>query len=154
MSRDRPPTTIAWEFQIRPVALNTTPNGAAVVASLDFADDANNRYSVQFTMFRVSSSAHLRLEEQSGFTDGGSSYVTHALPDPLAAGWSRVRLVVTRSGPTAASAHVTYDGKTEIDTPLQMTVNASMLHATIGSTYETAPSTQWEVLYDNVILNF
>jgi hypothetical protein len=149
-----PPTTIAWEFQVRPVALDTTPNGAAVVASLDFVDAENNRYSVQFTMFRVSSSAYLRLEEQSGFTDGGTQYAMHALPDPLDVGWSRVQLVVTRSGPTAASAHVAFGAKTELDTPLQMTVNASALHVTIGSTYEMEPSSGWDILYDNVILNF
>jgi hypothetical protein len=149
-----PPTTIAWEFQIQPIALDTTPNGAAVMASLDFADGANNRYSVQFTMFRVSSNAHLRLEEQSGFTDGGTSYAMHALPDPLANGWTRVQLVLTRLGPTTASVHVAYGAKTELDIPLQMNVNASMLHVTIGSSYETEPSSGWDTLYDNVIVNF
>ncbi len=149
-----PPTTIAWEFQIRPIALDTTPNGAAVMASLDFADGANNRYSVQFTMFRVSSNAQLRLEEQSGFTDGGTSYAMHALPDPLANGWTRVQLVLTRSGPTTASVHVAYGAKTELDTSLQMNVNASVLHVTIGSSYETEPSSGWDAFYDNVIVNF
>jgi hypothetical protein len=149
-----PPTTIAWEFQIRPLALDTTPNAAAVMASLDFADGANNRYSVQFTMFRVSSNAYLRLEEQSGFTDGGTSYAMHALPDPLANGWTRVQLVLTRSGLTAASVHVAYGAKTELDTALQMNVNASVLHVTMGSSYETEPSTGWDAFYDNVIVNF
>jgi hypothetical protein len=97
---------------------------------------------------------HVRLEEESGFTDGGFAYVPHVLPDTLPlGGWTQVQVSVTRTGPTTASAHVAFGNTTEIDTPLQMTVDGNELQISIGSFFETEPSGGWELRYDNVTLD-
>jgi hypothetical protein len=151
-----PPTTISWSFQLQPVAVDTTAAAALVLASLDFVDTPGNRYSVQFTLEQDGGPVRLRLEEQSGLLDGGSSYVPHTLPDSLPLGaWTDVRLVMTRSGPTTASVQVSFGSTTELaTTPLSMNVDATTLQMVIGSRYEFEPSQGWTTRYDNVVLNF
>jgi hypothetical protein len=155
LSLPAPPSAIALEFQLEPVAADPTVGNAAVVVALDFTDAATNRYTVQITLVRQQMAIGARLEEQSGFVDGMTSYSPHALADPLPPGqWTHIRLVITRSSATAASALVTFNGKTELDTPLELTVNPSDLQLTIGSTFETEPSDGWQNRFDNVRLDF
>jgi hypothetical protein len=150
-----PPTTFVWDFWIQPVAVDTGTTAAIVFASIDFTDGASNRYSVQFTLFQNGGPLGVRMEEQSGFADGGSSYTAHPLPDPLPIGkWTDLRLTLTRTAATSASARVTFDSAVEMDAPIGMTVNGSTLQMTIGSSYETEPSQGWTIRYDNVTLNF
>jgi hypothetical protein len=151
-----PPTTLSWSFQLQPVAVDTTTGTALVLASLDFVDTPGNRYSVQFTLEQDGGPVRLRLEEQSGLLDGGSSYVPHSLPDSLPLGkWTDVRLVMTRSGPTAASVEVSFGSTTELaTTSLSMNVDATTVQMAVGSRFETEPSQGWTTRYDNVVLNF
>ncbi len=155
LSLPAPPSVIVLEFQLEPVASDPTTGDAAVVVALDFTDAATNRYTVQITLVRQQTAIGARLEEQSGFVDGGTSYSPHALADPLPPDqWTHIRLVITRSSATAASALVTFNGNTELDTPLAPTVNPSDLQLTIGSTFETEPSDGWQNRFDNVRLDF
>jgi hypothetical protein len=64
-----------------------------------------------------------------------------------------VALTVHRTAATAATAHVAFGGSTEIDLSLAMSVNATTLQLTIGSSYETEPSAGWKNRYDNVVLD-
>jgi hypothetical protein len=149
-----PPDPIALEVQLEPVAADSSAGAATVVAALDFTDAANNRYTVQLTVAQQGVALGMRLEEQSGFVDGGSSYLGHPLADPLASGeWTDIRLVISRTSAMAASAHVTFNGAPELDTPLTMTVDAKTLQLTIGSSFETEPSEGWKNRYDNVRLD-
>jgi hypothetical protein len=149
-----PPDPIALEVQLEPVAADPSAGAATVVAALDFTDTANNRYTVQLTVAQQGVALGMRLEEQSGFVDGGSAYLGHPLADPLASGaWTDIRLVISRTSAMAASAHVTFNGAPELDTPLTMTVDAKTLQLTIGSSFETEPSGGWKNRYDNVRLD-
>jgi hypothetical protein len=150
-----PPTTFTWGFSLQPVMPDPSTGAAAVVLSLDFTDSPGNRYSVQFTMEQDGGSIRLRLEEQSGFVDGGVSYVPHVLPDPLPVGqWTSVQVVLTRSAATTASVHVSFGSATELDASLAMTVDATTLQMSVGSSYETTPSQGWTTRYDNVTLDY
>jgi hypothetical protein len=150
-----PPTTIELDFQLQPVQADSDAGAATVVASLDFTDVANNRYTVQFTLVQQGIAAlSMRMEEQAGFIDGGSSYTSHPLPDPLDVGtWTSVGLKVNRTAANAATAHVTFGTAAEIDVALAMSVNATSIQLTIGSSYESEPSGGWKDRYDNVVLN-
>jgi hypothetical protein len=146
---------IVLEFQLEPVSADPTVGNAAVVAALDFTDAANNRYTVQFTLVQEQIGIALRLEEQSGFVDGGTSYSPHPLADPLPPqGWTNIRLVVTRSSATTASALVTFNGHVELNASLEMTVDPTDLQLTIGSIFETEPSGGWQNRFDNVSVDF
>jgi len=150
-----PPTTIGLDFQFQPVQADPDAGAATVVASLDFTDAANNRYTVQFTLVQQGIAVSMRLEEQAGFIDGGSSYVSHALPDPLGIGtWTPIALKVNRTGANAATATVTFGSAAEInDIALAMSVNATLIQLTIGSSFESEPSAGWKNRYDNVVLD-
>jgi hypothetical protein len=150
-----PPATIIFQFQLQPAVVDPTAGAVTVVASIDFVDVSNNRYSTQFALAQQGGVIRLRLEEQSGFADGGSAYVSHPLPDPLSIGvWTNVRLVITRTAATTASARVSFGNASEIDTKLAMTVNGTMLQVAIGSSFESEPSLGWKIRYDDVTLDF
>jgi hypothetical protein len=150
-----PPTRIEFDFQIQPTSSDPDAGAAVVVASLDFTDAPNgNRYTVQFTLVQQSVALSMRLEEQSGFVDGGTAYASHPLPDPLNLNsWTPVALAIDRTAANAATAHVAFGATAEIDLPLAMSVNATALQLTIGSSYETEPSAGWKNRYDNVVLD-
>jgi hypothetical protein len=149
--------TITLDFQFQPAAADTTATGVLVFASLDFTDAPMNRYTVQFTLAQIGSPNMLgvRFEEQAGYVDGGSYYNSHTISDPVTiGGWTHIVLTVNRTGPTAAKATVSFGGTTEIDNiPLAMSINATALQLTVGSPYESVPSTGWKSRYDNVILD-
>jgi hypothetical protein len=148
------PDTISFEVQLEPVSADLDACAATVVAALDFTDAANDRYTVQFTLVQQGLALGLRLEEQSGFADGASSYLSHPLADPLPLGtWTDVRMVVGRTAAMAATVHVSFNGAAELDTPLSITVDATTLQLTIGSSFETEPSGGWANRYDNVRLD-
>ncbi len=153
-----PPTTFTLGFQFQPVSADTTTNDAVVVASLDFTDTPGNRYTVQFTLFQpgLSGPLSMRLEEQAGFTDGGSFYASHALPSNLTLNkWTPVNLTITRKT-NMVTAHVAFGSTTEtIPDPvtLTMNVNPTQLQLTIGSSFESEPSAGWKNRYDNVMLD-
>ncbi len=150
-----PPSKIGLQFQVQPVVADATNGAATVVAALDFLDVSNNRYSVQFALAQQGGVLRFRLEEQSGFVDGGNAYVAHQLPDSLSAGvWTNVRLVITRTAATTASARVSFGNVSEIDTALAMTVNGTTLQLAIGSSFETEPSQGWKIRYDDVKLDY
>jgi hypothetical protein len=150
-----PPSKIVLQFEVQPVAADTSSGAATVVAALDFVDVSNNRYSAQFALVQQGGVLRLRLEEQSGFVDGGNAYVAHQLPDSLSAGmWTNVRLVITRTAATTASAHVSFGSVSEIDTALAMTVNGTTLQLAIGSSFETEPSQGWKIRYDDIKLDY
>jgi len=145
------PATTALELQVRPTIADPTPNAALVIAAVDFIDAANNRYSVQFTLVNKTGVLNVLLEEQSGFANGGTSYVPHAIPDPAPLGqWTDLRLTIVASSATAAEAHVFFGAAHEIDVPLNVTVRATKVQLDVGSTYESQPSMGWGVFYDNV----
>ena len=151
------PTLFTLDFEIEPVGVDPGSAAALVAASLDFADAANNRYSVQFTLFQQGASGMvgIRLEEQAEFADGGTFYQSHMFPESLPiGGWTEVILKLNRSGPTSATATVDF-GATQVlnAAPLTMNVNATSLTLTIGSAYESLPSAGWTTRYDNVLLN-
>jgi hypothetical protein len=150
-----PPGTTVLAFQWQAAAVDPSAGAVTVVAGLDFIDAANNRYTVQFALVEQGGLLSVRLEEQSGFIDGGVSYLSHPLPDAIVLGqWTDVGLVVNRSSAGTASAHVTFNGGTELDTPLAITVSATTLQIDIGSAFESEPSNGWTNLYDNVRLDF
>ena len=97
----------------------------------------------------------MTLGEQSGFVDGGMSYVEHALRDPLVLGrWTKIRIDVTRTAPQTASVRLTFDDRVELDAvPLQVTVNATTLQATLGTTFVSLPSKGWTIRYDDVTVD-
>ena len=155
-----PPTTITMRFQVQPSLGDPADQAVVAFASLDFFDAANNRYSPEFTLFRAKGAIRLQFGEQSALVGGGGTkYLAHDVPDPLPTGkWTSVRLVVTRGAVMTASARLFFGedpGSTlEVDTPLAMSVKATTLQLTIGSSFETLPSQGWEILYDNVVLDF
>ena len=145
------PATTALELQVRPTIADPTPNAAVVIAAVDFIDVANNRYSVQFTLVNKAGVPNVLLEEQSGFANGGTSYVPHAIPDPVPLGqWTDLRLTIVAASATAAEAHVFFGAAHEIDVALNVTVRATKVQLDVGSTYETQPSMGWGVFYDNI----
>jgi hypothetical protein len=114
----------------------------------------NNRYTLQFTLVQQGVALSMRFEEQSGFVDGGSAYANHPLPDPLTVGsWTAVELTVDRTAANAATAHVSFGGTSEVDLPLSLSVNATSLQLTVGSSFESEPSAGWKNRYDNVVLD-
>jgi hypothetical protein len=153
-----PPTTITLQFQVQPTVADPTDQAVLAFASLDFFDAANNRYSPEFTLFRNNGAIRVQFGEQS-LVGGGTKYLAHDIPDPLPSGkWTHVRLVIARSAVTTASARLFFGddpaSTLEVDTPLTMSVKATTLQLTIGSSFETQPSQGWEIRYDNVVLDF
>jgi hypothetical protein len=145
------PATTALELQVRPTIADPTPNAAVVIAAVDFLDAANDRYSVQFTLVNKGGVLNVLFEEQSGFAGGGTSYVPHAITDPMPLGqWTDLRLTIVASSATSAEAHVFFGTTHEIDVPLNVTVRATKVQLDVGSTYESQPSMGWGVFYDNV----
>jgi hypothetical protein len=150
-------TTFTFDFQIEPVSVDSAGSGVLVAASLDFADAANNRYSLQFTLFQqgVAGSVGIRLEEQAEFTDGGTYYQPHTLQSIRVGAWTEVTLKLDRSQAASPKATVDLNGSPVLNaTALTMNVNPTTLTLTIGSAYESTPSTGWTTRYDNVALNF
>ncbi len=149
-----PPDTVSLEFSLQSVSADPTLSDAIVIAALDFLDANMDRYTVQITLFQEGIGLGLRLEEQARLRDGTSSYMTQPLPDSIGAEtWTDVRLVVTRASPAAASARVTFNSTTEIDTPLVLSVAATSVQVDIGSSFETEPSAGWTNRYDNVVFD-
>jgi hypothetical protein len=149
-----PPNAVSLAFSLQSVSADPALNDAIVIVALDFLDADTDRYTVQITLFQEGIGLGLRLEEQARFRDGTSSYMTQPLPDSITAEtWTDVRLVVTRASPTAASARVTFNGATEIDTPLVLSVAATSVQVDIGSSFETEPSAGWTNRYDNVVFD-
>jgi hypothetical protein len=143
------PTNFVLDFFVQPVRTDTAANAAAVFASLDFHDVTGDRYSLQFSEVQNFGTVGVRFEEQTGWSDGGTSYTNHPLPDALTlGGWTHVRLEVT--GP---HARVTFGTTLEIDTPLVITVVGTRLELALGSSYETEPSMGWSTRFDNVTLD-
>jgi hypothetical protein len=149
-----PPTTVVLAFQMQPVQADPNAGAASVVAALDFTDVANNRYTVQFALLQQGAALSMQLEEQARFVDGGSTYVSHPVPDPLSIGtWTPIGLTVNWTANNSARALVTFGTASEIDVPLAMRVNATSLQLTIGSTFESEPSQGWKNRFDNVVLD-
>jgi hypothetical protein len=150
------PATIRFELAFLPAAVDPTANAAILLASLDFDDAAQNRYSLILTLFPVNDVLTLSLGEQSGLADGAAPYVPHTVPNPIALGaWTRIALAVTYTDSSTATAQLSLDGTPQFATPiaLQPTVaDASQVLAGIGSTYETIPSAGWTLRYDDVVL--
>jgi hypothetical protein len=148
------PATIVLAFQMQPVQADPNAGAATVVAALDFTDVANNRYTVQFALVQQGMGLSLRLEEQAGFFDGGGAYMSHPVPDPLNVGtWTPIGLTLNWTAPSSVRALVTFATAPEIEVPLAMSVNATSLQLTIGSTFENEPSQGWKNRYDNVVLD-
>jgi hypothetical protein len=149
------PTIVTLEFHLRPALADPTQDAAVVVAAVDFVNAANDRYSVQFALVSSAGGLRLRLEEQSGLASGGTAYVDHGLlPDALAIGqWTDVLLTITLSGGAAGSAHVVFGATQEIDASLQVAVTPTNLQLDIGSSFESEPSSGWNLLFDNVVFN-
>jgi hypothetical protein len=135
-----------------PVQLDTTANAALAFVALDFFDAALDRYSVQLTLFVRQGAATVELGEQSGFVDGGSSYIAHSVPDPLPMGqWTDVKMTIVRSNGTTEGT-LSFGKTTETATPLTMSVTPNDFQVVIGSGYETVPSQGWTLRYDNVVV--
>lgn len=147
--------TTTFALAVEPVAADTTPNAVIVLASIDFLDAMANRYSLQLALTQGMAGLIVTLGEQSGFVDGGMSYVEHALRDPLVLGrWTKIRLDVTRTAPQTASVRLAFDDRVELDAvPLQVTVNATTLQATLGTTFVSLPSKGWTIRYDDVTVD-
>ena len=147
--------TMTFELAVQPVTVDATPGAVIVIAAIDFFDAANNRYTLQLTLRQAAGRSSVTLGEQSGFVDGGMAYVEHALNDPLTVGaWTTIRLDVTRTAPQAATARLTFDGRVELDAvALQVTVNATSIVAALGSAFESLPSKEWVIRYDDVVLD-
>jgi hypothetical protein len=148
-------TTFTLDFEIDPLNVDPNSGAALVVASLDFGDAANERYSIQLTLFQqgVAGSIGIRLEEQAAYADGGTFYEPHALQNMPSGAWTEVVLEVNLA-PASATATVNY-GSTPVlsDAPLTISLNPTNLMLTIGSAYESTPSSGWTTGYDNVALN-
>jgi hypothetical protein len=143
------PSRFVVDFSVQPVRADSTTKAATVLASLDFDDTAGDRYSLQFSEVQDFGALGVRFEEQTGWSDGGSAYTNHPLPDTLTLGtWTHVRLEVT-----GAHAHVTFGSVVEIDTPLVVTVAGTRVELALGSSYETEPSMGWVTRFDNVTLD-
>jgi hypothetical protein len=143
------PSKFVLEFFVQPVRADTATNAATVIASLDFSDNAGNRFSLQFSEVQNFGALGVRFEEQTGWADGGTAYTNHPLPDGLTLGtWTDVRLEVT-----GAHARVTFGTSLEIDTPLVVTVVGTRVQLALGSSYETEPSMGWSTRFDNVTLD-
>jgi hypothetical protein len=143
------PSNFVLEFFVQPIRADSATNAAAVIASLDFNDSAGDRYSLQFSEVQNFGALGVRFEEQTGWSDGGTSYTNHPLPDGLTPGtWTDVRLEVT-----GAHARVTFGTALEIDAPLVITVVGTRFQLALGSSYETEPSMGWSTRFDNVTLD-
>jgi hypothetical protein len=152
-----PPTltaTMTFAFSLEPVQIDTAPNAAIVLGAVDFFDAAGDRYSLGLAINVVSGQPALALDEQSGFADGGSSILAHALPAngaPPMNQWSTVALTIDWTSATTGTASVTVNGAVELAPfALTMTVAATSLQVGIGTAYVTQPAPAWELLYDNV----
>jgi hypothetical protein len=142
------PSKLVFEYFVQPLRVDSAPNAATVIASLDFNDAPGNRYSLQFSLVQNFGAVGVRFEEQTGLLDGGTAYTNHPLPDGLPLGtWTDVRVEVT--GP---HARVTFGTVLEIDTPLALTVVPTRLQLALGSSYETEPSMGWATHFDNITL--
>lgn len=149
------PGRTTFELAVQPVIVDAAPGAVIVIYAVDFLDAAKNRYTLQLTLRQTAGELSVTLGEQSGFVDGGMAYVEHALADPLTVGrWTKIRLDVTRTAPQAATARLTFDGRVELDAvALQVTVNATSIVAALGSTFESLPSKEWVIRYDDVVVD-
>jgi hypothetical protein len=152
------PKTVLFGFSIEPLQIDPSPQGAVVLAALDFLDDAmpsSNRYSIELSINVQNAAAAMVLAEQTGFSDGGTgAYLSHPLTQPLAMNaWTDLLITITWKAPTTAQASVSMKGVTLL-TPvaLTMTVQATHLQVGIGTSYVNEPSPGWELRYDNVSL--
>jgi hypothetical protein len=152
------PSTLTFAFSVEPVNVDQSSGAAIVLGAIDFLDGAGGRYSVELAIQGVQSGyAAMALGEQSGFADGGASYVNHPLPldvsSTLSVG-SFTNLVITIdwTSPTGAEAKVEVNGTQKLDVPsLTMTVQPVSLQIGIGTSYVSEPSPGWELRYDNVV---
>jgi hypothetical protein len=148
------PATMTFAFDLDPVQIDTAANAAIVLGAVDFLDAAGDRYSLGLAINVVSGQAALALDEQSGFADGGSSILAHALPvnhAPPMNQWSSVALTIDWQSATTGSATVTVNGNEDLSVPsLTMTVTATKLQVGIGTAYVTQPAPAWQLLYDDV----
>jgi hypothetical protein len=142
------PSKLTFELFLEPVRADMTANAISVVASVDYFDNAGDRYAMQFSQLVNAGQVILRFEEQTQPHNMGTTQVVHALPDALPFGkWTDVRLVVT-----AGRAEVSYGGTVETDVALATPVTPSRVQISLGSTFESTPSAGWAMRYDNVTL--
>jgi len=147
------PATLRFGFEVEPVQTDPTANAAIVLGAVDFLDGAGNRYTVDLAIDVVSGFPALTLDEQSGFADGGASYVRHPLPPtkPLPVNaWTDLVLEIDWTAPGTAEGLVMVDGAKEADVSLTMTVAPASLQIGVGTPYVSEPAPVWELRYDNV----
>jgi hypothetical protein len=150
-----PTASPVLELQLRPELADSQQMAAAIIASLDFVDPGNDRYTLQLTLSPNASGLGVRFEEDTGFVDGGQGYVNHPIGDTLPMkAWTDVRIEVRRSDAQDASARVWLGGKLVVDTVLSLPFAPTDLQLDLGSTYvEPRPSLPWSVRVDNVTLD-
>ncbi len=144
------PSTLKFAFSLDPVQIDTTtPHAAIVLAALDFLDAARNRYTVQLAFDVQNGAASTVLDEDYS---NGTPYVPHPVPTALPLGtFTDVAIEVHWASSTSATADVVMGGAQVTSVPLTMSVQATSLEISIGTTYSTEPSSGWEVRYDNVL---
>ena len=147
------PSTLDLGFSFEPVTLDTSASATIVLASIDFLDASQERYSVELSLTVVNGAATLALGEQSMLSDGAAPYVYHPLPpsQPVPAGsFSDIVIEVEWATATTATGIVRVGGGQELSTPLTMTVVPESLQVGVGTSYVTEPSLGWKLRYDDV----
>jgi hypothetical protein len=143
------PATMTFAFALDPVHIDTAAHASMVLAAIDFLDAAQKRYTVQLA-FDVQNAAPTTVLDEL-YSDG-TPYVPHAVPVPLTMGsFTNVAIQVDWTGATTARAAVLMNGSQALSVPLTMSVQATSLQISIGTTYSTEPSSGWEIRYDNVL---
>jgi hypothetical protein len=150
------PATVHVEVAFDPVQVDPTPNAGIVIASLDFDDAIQNRYSIILTLFPESDVLTLSLGEQTGFVDGGTAYTPHTVPTSIPkATWTRIAIDVTFTDATTATAQLSLGGASAFSPPVALHptfAGMTQILFGIGSTYETVPSAGWTLRYDDVLV--
>ncbi len=143
------PVQMAFGFSLDPVRIDPGTSASIVIAAIDFLDPSQNRYTIQLAFNVQSGAATTELDE---LFSGGRPYVPHAIAAPLGTGtFTDVAIQIDWTAPQAATASVLFGGASVLSVPLAISVQATTLQLSIGTTYASTPSPGWELRYDDVL---
>ncbi len=158
------PATLTFAFSLEPLQIDPTAGAAIVLGAVDFLDSAGYRYTVGLAINVASGQPALALGEQSGLADGGSfpdgappTFVNHPLPPTLTLptnAWTDLAIEIDWTT-TTLEGKVRVNGATQLDVPLDMSVQPTSIQIGIGTSYvteyATGTSPVWALRYDNVV---
>jgi len=139
-----PTKSLTLDMDFRVDALATQ---GSYVEAFAIVDNASTRSSVQLNI----KSGSTEVGEELVYPDGGTNYIPHYLPAPLAMGkWLHVTIALDFQARTLTT---TVDGTVVVDhVTISKDFAAGSVDLYVGNAYSPGPSSGASILYDDVLL--